>query len=73
MVHHLGCIRLVLSGWVDKAARMTDSVAWVLTFVYRHAAADIPSFIALVFAVRFCGLEVEFWIPKFLQNGVKDL
>jgi hypothetical protein len=53
---------------------MTDSIlAWAFTFAYSQVASDLPLFIALIFAVRFCGLEVELWIPKFLQNGVKDL
>jgi hypothetical protein len=52
---------------------VTDILAWVITFGYGQLQSDWPFLIALIFAYRFLGLEIEFWIPKFLQDGVKDL
>jgi hypothetical protein len=48
-------------------------VSWVINFAYGQLQSDWPLLIALLFAHRFFGLEVEFWIPKFLSDGVKDL
>jgi hypothetical protein len=52
---------------------MNYAAAWLLAFMISQWQADLPLLIALIFAHRFLGLEVEFWFPKFLTNGVKDL
>jgi hypothetical protein len=48
-------------------------VSWLYAFMIAQWQSDLPLLIMLIFGVRFFGLEIEFWIPKFLTDGVKDL
>jgi hypothetical protein len=47
--------------------------AWLAAFIWSQWQGDLPLLIALIFGVRFFGLEVDVWIPKYLSDGVKDL
>jgi hypothetical protein len=47
--------------------------AWFISFAVGQFQSDWLMLIVLIFAHRFFGLEVEIWIPKFMQNGVNEL